>query len=88
MLHVPVDTTPHHVCSSPPAHGLLHDIEQYINKRLVQGPQGPPGPPGPPGYSQLFGSSTNVTDLVEYIRGKEAAIRQVEMSCTPRGGLL
>lgn len=37
----------------------------------MQGPQGPPGPPGPPGYSRLFGSNTNVTDLVEYIKGKE-----------------
>lgn len=76
--------------SAPPptARGLLHDIEQYINERLVQGPQGPPGPPGPPGYSRLFGSNTNVTDLVEYIKGKEAAIRQVEMSRTPRRGLL
>lgn len=37
---------------------------------MVQGPQGPPGPPGPPGYSQLFGSSTNVTNLVEYIKGR------------------
>lgn len=78
--------TPHHVCFCPPAHGVLHDIEQYINERLVQGPQGPPGPPGPPGYSRLFGSNTNVTDLVEYIKGTEAAIRQVEMSRKPRRG--
>lgn len=56
---------------SSPAQGILNDIERYISRRVVQGPQGPPGPAGPPGYSRLFGSDTNVTDLVEYIKGKE-----------------
>lgn len=52
------------------AQGLLHDIERYYNERIARGLQGPPGPPGPPGYSRLFGSSTNITDIMEYIRSK------------------
>lgn len=51
------------------AQGLLRDVERYYNQRILQGLQGPPGPPGPPGYSRLFGSSTNVTDVMEYIKG-------------------
>lgn len=42
------------------ARGLLRDTERVIQ-----------GPPGPPGYSRLFGSDTNVSDLVEYIKSKE-----------------
>lgn len=53
-----------------PAHGLLREIQRNHEERIIQGPQGPPGPPGPPGYSRLFGSHTNVTDLVEYIKSK------------------
>lgn len=50
------------------AQGLLRDIERYYNERIAHGLPGPPGPPGAPGYSRLFGSSTNVTDIMEYIR--------------------
>lgn len=59
------------------AQGLLRDIERYYNERIVQGLQGPPGPPGPPGYSRLFGSSTNVTDIMEYIKSN-ARYRQLQ----------
>ncbi len=71
LVEVLVDTIPHFV-SYFPAHGLLRDIQQNHNERVIQGPVGPPGPPGPPGHSRLFGSHTNVTDLVEYIKSKEA----------------
>lgn len=71
ILYVPVDTALRLVCISSPAQGLLNDIERYMSRRVVQGLQGPPGPPGPPGYSRLFGSNTNVTDLVDYIKGKD-----------------
>lgn len=67
------------------AHGLLRDSERYNNERVIQGPPGQPGPPGPPGYSRLFGSHTNVTDLVEYIQSKKAVLRPVEMSHSPFG---
>lgn len=52
------------------AQGLLRDVERYYNERVVQGLPGPPGPQGPPGYSRLFGSSTNITDIMEFIKSK------------------
>ena len=52
-----------------PAHGLPRDIERTPNERVIHGQPGQPGPPGPPGHSRLFGSDTNVSDLVEYIKG-------------------
>lgn len=52
------------------AQGLLRDIERYYNEHVVRGLPGPPGPQGPPGYSRLFGSSTNITDIMEFIKSK------------------
>lgn len=52
------------------AQGLLQDIERYYNEHVARGLPGPPGPQGPPGYSRLFGSSTNVTDIMEFIKSK------------------
>lgn len=52
------------------AQGLLRDVERYYNERVVQGLPGPQGPQGPPGYSRLFGSSTNITDIMEFIKSK------------------
>lgn len=52
------------------AQGLLRDVERYYNERIVQGLPGPPGPQGPPGYSRIFGSSTNITDIMEFIKSK------------------
>nr|XP_029480421.1 collagen alpha chain CG42342-like [Oncorhynchus nerka] len=53
-------------------HGLLRDVvenrSQLEKSQVVQGPPGPPGPPGAPGFSRVFGSHSNATDLVEYIR--------------------
>ncbi|XP_031655826.1 collagen alpha-1(XVII) chain-like isoform X1 [Oncorhynchus kisutch] len=53
-------------------HGLLRDVvdnrSQLEKSQVVQGPPGPPGPPGRPGFSRVFGSHSNATDLVEYIR--------------------
>lgn len=69
-LSLPVVTALDLVYFSSTAQGLLNDIERHMSRRVVQGLQGPPGPPGPPGYSRLFGSNTNVTDLVDYIKGE------------------
>ncbi|XP_031655827.1 collagen alpha-1(XIII) chain-like isoform X2 [Oncorhynchus kisutch] len=59
-------------------HGLLRDVvdnrSQLEKSQVVQGPPGPPGPPGRPGFSRVFGSHSNATDLVEYIRGEHTLV--------------
>lgn len=78
-------------CST--AHGLLRGLTEIPGPRGLAGPVGPPGPrgqaghsglpglPGPPGVS-LELSSSNMTAIMDYIRGKMELIKKKKRKLT------